>query len=131
MHLGPAYDRTKFYERLETFADAYIENKRPLTAIQCAMHGFVDTHQLEGPNHDIAKLECVDCQGTNYVIDISNIDEHSVRCTYIVIDMQSEHVYTDRVVLIVNQVVEKYTSGLYTFHRDGCFWKTNACPGNK
>lgn len=78
-----AYDRAKFYERLETFADAYIENKRPLTAIQCAMHGFADTHQLEGPNHDIAKLECVECKGTNYVIDISNTDEQSVRCTYL------------------------------------------------
>ncbi|CDH58052.1 predicted protein [Lichtheimia corymbifera JMRC:FSU:9682] len=107
VHLTQAYDRAKFYERLETFADAYIENKRPLTAIQCAMHGFADTHQLEGPNHDIAKLECVECKGTNYVIDISNTDEQSVR---------------------LNQVVEKYTSGLYTFHCDECFWRNNACP---
>ncbi|KAI7884650.1 hypothetical protein K492DRAFT_182951 [Lichtheimia hyalospora FSU 10163] len=102
-----AYDRAKFYERLETFSDAYIEHKRPLTAIQCAMHGFADTHQLEGPNNDIAKLECVNCKGTNYVIDVSRIDDHSVR---------------------LNQVLEKYTSGLYTFHRDGCFWRSNACP---
>lgn len=28
-------------------------------------------------------------------------------------------------------MVEKYTSGLYTFHRDGCFWRDNACPGKE
>ncbi|KAI9492292.1 hypothetical protein BDB00DRAFT_829186 [Zychaea mexicana] len=69
--MRPSLDREAFYKRLETFSAPFVSKRRPVNAVQCAMHGFVDTHVVGGPKQNICKLLCPSCQCTNFVIDIS------------------------------------------------------------
>ncbi|KAI9315708.1 C3HC zinc finger-like-domain-containing protein [Dichotomocladium elegans] len=100
-------DREAFLRRLGTFTDTFITRHRPVNAVQCAMHGFIDTHILEGPNHDICKLVCETCQNTNYVLDFTkmNASDHQLQA-----------------------ILDKYSSGLKLFHKDSCVWRNYQCP---
>ena len=64
-------DRDAFYKRLETYSTLFVSKRRPVNALQCAMHGFIDTHIAGGAKENICKLSCSTCDCTNFVIDIS------------------------------------------------------------
>ncbi|KAG2222400.1 hypothetical protein INT45_006922 [Circinella minor] len=46
-------DREAFYKRLETYSTLFISKRRPVNALQCAMHGFIDTHIAGGAKGNI------------------------------------------------------------------------------
>ncbi|KAI9256548.1 hypothetical protein BDA99DRAFT_516734 [Phascolomyces articulosus] len=104
--LKPSLDREAFYKRLETYSTPFISKRRPVNAIQCAMHGFVDTHFVGGPKNNICKLSCTSCECTNFVIDISCFNPNIPK---------------------VQEIMQTYLKELSKSHRPGCFWKFDKC----
>lgn len=78
----PNLDRDAFYKRLSTFSSAYVNRKRPINALQCAMHGFIDTQYRCGPKQDVCKLTCETCHCNNFVIDITPYQPTSQKGIY-------------------------------------------------
>ncbi|KAI7854454.1 hypothetical protein BDC45DRAFT_508419 [Circinella umbellata] len=99
-------DREAFYKRLETYSTLFVSKRRPVNALQCAMHGFIDTHIAGGAKGNICKLSCSTCDCTNFVIDISCFNPNIPK---------------------VQEIKQTYLEELSKSHRPGCFWKFDKC----
>ncbi|KAI8146332.1 C3HC zinc finger-like-domain-containing protein [Fennellomyces sp. T-0311] len=102
----PSQDRDAFYKRLETFSSAYVGRARPVSAVECAMHGFIDTHVVE-KKHNICKLSCTLCNCSNFVVDVTGY-ERDIPKTML-------------------KLREQYVNDLSKLHCSDCFWKYDKC----
>ncbi|ORY96345.1 hypothetical protein BCR43DRAFT_524457 [Syncephalastrum racemosum] len=97
-----SHNREAFFDRLRSFSLDFILRRRPVSALECAMHGFRDSRRV--PTNHVSRLVCDQCKGENYIIDLSSKDPK--RC---------------------ERFVQKYKESLITHHEEGCYWRTNVC----
>lgn len=63
-------DREAFLRRLQTYSALFTYGK-PITPVECARHGWIDTRQYQ-TDHLVSKLRCELCSGVVYVTDIKH-----------------------------------------------------------
>jgi ribosomal protein L33 len=67
-----SHNREAFFDRLRSFSLDFTLRLRPVSALECAMHGFRDSGRV-AENH-VSRLVCNQCKGENYIIDLSSKD---------------------------------------------------------
>jgi hypothetical protein len=61
-------DKSAFMERLESFSALYVTAERPLTALECALHGWHDTHTTSKDSSSTCIIQCLECKNEVEVI---------------------------------------------------------------
>ncbi|KAI9487204.1 MAG: C3HC zinc finger-like-domain-containing protein [Benjaminiella poitrasii] len=99
-------DRSAFMKRLESFSVRYINKERPLTALECAKYGWLDTNYVDSNNHATCILTCDNCKSKMYVVEVNRKYKHKPK---------------------VMQAYRKYETGLSEYHKEDCPWRNNHC----
>lgn len=94
--------------RLSTFSTNFYSFQRPVSALECAKHGWKET-QGSSKNHDpdTCVLSCDTCCQNLLVLPI-------------------KHKASEKVLKLVK---EKYQAGLFSAHKDDCQWRLLKCDG--
>ncbi|KAI8879935.1 hypothetical protein K501DRAFT_335755 [Backusella circina FSU 941] len=99
-------DKAAFMKRLESFSTLYITADRPLTALECALHGWHDTHTLSKDSPTTCIIQCLDCKNEVEVIR-----------------WKAEYNKT----ALGTETIKEYKNGLYDKHTADCQWHQNMC----
>ncbi|KAI8984564.1 hypothetical protein BDF20DRAFT_911650 [Mycotypha africana] len=95
---------TQLKNRLATYSAVFHSAPRPLTALQFAYHGWKDTHNVSTKDKLICIIECSDCKGQMFVIDID-----------------AKH--KDKPEGVLLEIERKYRTGLADCHKENCQWR--------
>ncbi|KAI8082632.1 C3HC zinc finger-like-domain-containing protein [Gilbertella persicaria] len=102
---APFNDREALMTRLKSYSTLYHCASRPISALDCAKHGWRDTQTVDG-DPTTSVLECIDCKRKMYVIEI-------------------EDRYKNKPEAIA--VIDKYKKGLFECHQEDCQWRHSHC----
>lgn len=64
-------DREKLMDRLKTYSNIYHQKSRPLTALECAEHGWSYTRMTVEHGSSVAVLQCSNCNNNLFVADLN------------------------------------------------------------
>lgn len=92
--------------RLSSFSFLYHYLPRPLTALECAKHGWRDTRNVVEEDDHICVLACSHCHNEMFVIDV-DLDKADP--------------------LKAPAIQSKYKAGLYSCHKEDCIWRHDQC----
>lgn len=121
-----SHNRDAFFDRLRSFSLDFILRRRPVSALECAMHGFRDSGRIS--NNHVSRLVCDQCKGENYIIVLpSNELKQCKPSKYICLLSSCTHVFFYP--FLDERIVQKYKESLTTCHEKGCYWRDNACIG--
>lgn len=65
-------NRHDLMERLATYSFLFHYIARPLSALECAKHGWKDTHNVVDKDPKISILSCDSCTANMFVIDMDD-----------------------------------------------------------
>ncbi|GAA5806125.1 hypothetical protein HPULCUR_011654 [Helicostylum pulchrum] len=105
VELSKIDSREDLMTRLSSYSTNFHLIQRPVTALECAKHGWKDTNKATEKEPDTCVLSCDTCGNNIFVI--------AIKCK------ASEKV--------VNEVKKRYEAGLYNGHKESCQWRTQKC----
>lgn len=114
--------------RLSTFSFLFHYISRPLTALECANHGWKDTQSVVDKDPKISVLSCDCCKNKMFVIDIDFKTCNQQKGLFVLIGWYIFNINTYCIAIVIKK---KYDTGLYDCHKIECQWRHNKCEGMK
>lgn len=119
-------DKEKLMHRLKSYSYLYHHKPRPLSALECAQHGWVNSHKIVDKDPFLAILHCVECASDMYVIDIEpgRYDNTQGKIRY-----KAYIGIFDISFCKVGNIEKKYKEGLFNWHKEDCVWRKECSSG--